>query len=66
MLQRCRLPLGWGCGRGDGGSGCCGFAARFGALEPEVLLQEFRLGAVVLDDGWRSLSVGRYHYFLLI
>ena len=37
---------------------CCGFAARFGALEPEVKLQVFRLGASVLDDGWRSLSLG--------
>ena len=38
------------------------FAARFGALEPEVKLQVFRLGAAVLDDGWRSLSLGfGYH-----
>ena len=35
------------------------FAARFGALGPEVLLQELRLGAAVWDDGWRSLSLGR-------
>ena len=27
--------------------GCCGFAARFGALEPEVKLQDVRLGAAV-------------------
>ena len=41
---------------------CCGVAARFGALEPEVKLQVFRLGAAVLDDGWRSLSlVFGYH-----
>ena len=37
---------------------CCGFAARFGALEPEVLLQDVRLGTTVLDDSWRSLSLG--------
>ena len=38
------------------------FAARLGALEPEVLLQDVRLGAAVLDDGWRRLSLGfGYH-----
>ena len=41
---------------------CCGFAARFGALEPEVKLQDVRLGAAVWDDGWRRLSLGLgYH-----
>ena len=36
---------------------CCGFAARYGALEPEVKLQDVRLGAAVLSDGWRRLSL---------
>ena len=41
---------------------CCGVAARLGALEPEVKLQDVRLGAAVLSDGWRRLSLGfNYH-----
>ena len=45
VLQRGRLPSGWGCSRGDGGSGLLRFCCAVGALEPELKLQDVRLGA---------------------
>ena len=36
VLQRGRLPPGWGCSRGDGGSGLLRFCCAVGALEPDL------------------------------
>ena len=36
VLQRGRLPLGWGCRRGDGGSKLLRFCCAVGALEPDL------------------------------
>ena len=62
MRQRCRQPLGWGCGRGDGGSKaavCCAIrkrrGRRFNSNYSGLALQCF-------DGSWRSLSLGfGYH-----